>query len=160
MAMVKAQIASYNHFPISGTAFISVPDRKKSDAVYIAKRLAEEGFRLFATEGTATRLMESGIQVETVRKVGEGSPDVVDYIRDGEVDLVINVPEGRESRGSGYSIRTAATMSGVPCITTIELATLVIMGIKALKKSGLKVKSLQEYHSEIAVPPAQEQTIG
>jgi carbamoyl-phosphate synthase large subunit len=160
MAMVKAQIASYNHFPISGTAFISVPDPHKSEAVYIAKRLAEEGFRLLATEGTAARLQESGVEVQSVFKVGEGKPDVVDYIRDGEVDLVINVPEGRGSRGHGYYIRTAATMSGVPCLTTIELATIVLMGIRALKKSGLKVKSIQEYHSELEEPSTREQTIG
>ena len=119
----------------------------------IARRLADEGFKLLATEGTAASIREMGIPVEVVSKVGEGSPDIVDHIRDGEVDLVINVPEGRGSRGSGYSIRTAATMSGVPCITTIELSDMVLMGITALKKSGLKVKSIQEFHSEIAVPP-------
>jgi len=149
MAMVKSQIASYNAFPIAGTAFISVPDKKKGDAAYIAKRLSAEGFRLLATEGTAARIREDGIEVETVLKVGEGKPDVVDFIREGQIDLVINVPEGRGSRGSGYAIRTEATMNGIPCITTIELATIVIMGINALKKSGMKVKSLQEYHEAI-----------
>jgi carbamoyl-phosphate synthase large subunit len=150
MAMVKAQIASYNHFPISGTAFISTPDKKKPAAVNIARRLANEGFKLLATEGTARSIAERGIPVEVVKKVGEGTPDVVDFIRDGKVDLVINVPEGRGSRGSGYSIRTAATMNGVPCITTIQLADIVIMGITALRTRGLEVKSLQEYHMEIA----------
>ena len=149
MAMVKSQIASYNDFPVSGTAFISVPDRKKSDAAFIAKRLADEGFRLLATTGTAERIREQGIEVETVNKVGEGKPDVVDFIKEGQIDLVINVPEGRGTRGSGYRIRTEATMNGVPCITTVELASIVIMGIKALKKSGLKVKSIQEYHAAI-----------
>ena len=153
MAMVKAQIASYNHFPISGTVFISVPDRKKAAGVYIAGRLEQEGFRILATEGTAARLSDKGIEVETVRKVGEGSPDVVDLIRDGEIDLVINVPGAQGSRGAGYSIRTEATANGVPCITTIELAEIVIMGIEALKERGLKVKSLQEYHSEIEDAP-------
>ena len=160
MAMVKAQIASYNHFPITGTAFISVPDPKKSEAVHIAKRLSDEGFRILATEGTAAKLHQSGIPVESVFKVGEGKPDVVDFIRDGKIDLVINVPEGRGSRGHGYDIRTAATMSGVPCITTIELATIVLMGITALKKSGLKVKSIQEYHGEIERRLARERSIG
>ncbi len=150
MAMVKAQIASYNHFPISGTAFISTPDKKKPAAVNIARRLVDEGFKLLATEGTARSIAERGIPVEVVKKVGEGTPDVVDFIREGKVDLVINVPEGRGSRGSGYSIRTAATMNGVPCITTIQLADIVIMGITALRTRGLKVKSLQEYHMEIS----------
>ncbi|MHB8896089.1 MAG: carbamoyl-phosphate synthase large subunit [Candidatus Geothermincolia bacterium] len=149
MAMVKSQIASYNSFPVSGTAFVSVPDKKKGDAVYIARRLFEEGFKIAATKGTADRIRAHGIEVETLNKVGEGKPDVVDFIKSGEIDLVINVPEGRGSRGSGYEIRTAATMNGVPCLTTIELATIVIMGIKALKKSGMKVKSIQEYHAAI-----------
>ena len=155
MAMVKSQIASYNDFPVSGTAFVSVPDRKKGDAAFIAKRLTEEGFRMLATVGTAERIREQGIEVETVNKVGEGKPDVVDFIREGQIDLIINVPEGRGTRGSGYAIRTEATMNGVPCITTIELATIVIMGIKALKKSGLKVKSIQEYHAAIAEQQAE-----
>jgi len=149
MAMVKSQIASYNDFPESGTAFVSVPDKKKTDAAFIAGRLAAEGFRLLATEGTAARIREQGIEVETVSKVGEGKPDVVDFIREGQIDLVINVPEGRGTRGSGYAIRTEATMNGIPCITTIELASIVIMGIKALKKSGMRVKSIQEYHAAI-----------
>ncbi|MBU4489675.1 MAG: carbamoyl-phosphate synthase large subunit [Actinobacteria bacterium] len=149
MAMVKAQIASYNHFPISGTAFVSVPDRKKPAGIFIASRLEQQGFRILATEGTARKLVEKGVNVEMVRKVGEGSPDVVDLIRDGEIDLVINVPGGQGSRGSGYRIRTEATANGVPCITTMELADIVIMGIEALKESGLRVKSIQEYHREI-----------
>jgi carbamoyl-phosphate synthase large subunit len=146
LAMVKSQIASYNKFPVSGTAFISVPDRKKTDAAHLAKRLSLEGFELMATEGTAERIRERGIAVETVNKVGEGKPDVVDYIREGRIDLVINVPEGRGTRGSGYAIRTEATMNGVPCVTTIELSEMVIMGINAIKRSGMRVKSLQEYH--------------
>ena len=112
-------------------------------------------FRMLATVGTAERIREQGIEVETVNKVGEGKPDVVDFIREGQIDLIINVPEGRGTRGSGYAIRTEATMNGVPCITTIELATIVIMGIKALKKSGLKVKSIQEYHAAIAEQQAE-----
>jgi len=152
MAMVKAQISSYNHFPISGTAFISVPDRKKPAGVYLARRLEQQGFRILATEGTARELAKKGVNVETVKKVGEGSPDVVDLIRDDGIDLVINVPRGQGSRGSGYRIRTEATANGVPCITTIELADIVIMGIEALKESGLSVKSIQEYHSEIEEP--------
>ncbi|MBN2169046.1 MAG: carbamoyl-phosphate synthase large subunit, partial [Actinobacteria bacterium] len=150
MAMVKSQIASYNHFPVSGTAFISVPDKKKKKAAYLAKRLKDEGFKILATRGTAAAIEEQGIEVETVKKVGEGNPDIVDYIKDGKVDLVINVPAGRGSRGSGYKIRTESTMNGIPCITTIELADIIIMGITDLKRNGVKVKSLQEYHLGIA----------
>jgi carbamoyl-phosphate synthase large subunit len=134
---------------VSGTAFISVPDKKKNEVVYIARRLVEEGFRLLATAGTAEQIRDNGIDVQTLKKVGEGKPDVVDFIKDGKIDLVINVPEGRGSRGSGYAIRTSATMHGVPCITTIELASIIIMGIKALKNTGMSVKSIQEYHAAI-----------
>jgi carbamoyl-phosphate synthase large subunit len=149
LAMVKSQIASYNEFPVSGTAFISVPDKWKTDAAHLARRLVLEGFDLMATVGTAERIRERGIDVQTVSKVGEGKPDVVDFIRDGLVDLVINVPEGRGTRGSGYAIRTEATMNGVPCVTTIALAEMVIMGINAIKRSGMRVKSLQEYHDAL-----------
>ena len=126
--------------------------RKKPAGVYLARRLEQQGFRILATEGTARKLAEKGVNVETVMKVGEGSPDVVDLIRDDGIDLVINVPGGQGSRGSGYRIRTEATANGVPCITTIELAEIVIMGIEALKESGLSVKSIQEYHREIEEP--------
>ncbi|PKQ28710.1 MAG: carbamoyl phosphate synthase large subunit [Candidatus Anoxymicrobium japonicum] len=149
MAMVKSQIASYNQFPTAGAVFISVPDKKKKDAADIARRFFEEGFKLLATVGIATRIRERGLDVESVNKVGKGKPDIVDFIRDRKIDLVINVPDGHGSRGSGYAIRTEATMNGVPCITTIELASIVIMGIKALKKSDMRVKSLQEYHAAI-----------
>ncbi|MDD5748918.1 MAG: carbamoyl-phosphate synthase large subunit, partial [Actinomycetota bacterium] len=149
MAMAKSQLSSYNRFPISGTAFLSVPDRKKSQAVDIARRLSELGFKLVATEGTAARMREAGIPVEVVRKVGEGKPDIVDSIMEGKIDLVINIPEGRSTRGSGYFIRTAAVMAGVPSITTIELADIVVMGIKALKDREISVKSIQEYHEQI-----------
>ncbi|MDD5448836.1 MAG: carbamoyl-phosphate synthase large subunit, partial [Actinomycetota bacterium] len=149
MAMAKAQIASYAYFPTSGTAFISVPDSKKAQAIYIARRLEEEGFKLLATEGTARVFQEKGIKVEAVKKVGEGSPNVADLIMDGKINLVINVPGGKRTRGSGYRIRTAAVAKGIPSITTVELAEIAIMGISALKRCGMEVKSLQEYHAAI-----------
>jgi len=149
MAMVKAQVSSYNRFPSGGTAFVSVPDRKKGPAVDIARRLHTLGFKILATSGTAERLRQAGVPVEVVRKVGEKKPDVVDFIMEGKIDLIINIPEGKGSRDTGYYIRTAAALTGVPSITTIELADIVVMGIKALKERGVSVKSLQEYHSAV-----------
>ena len=149
VAFAKSQLSSNTFFPTSGSAFISVNNRDKRAIILVARSLAEGGFRMFATKGTAKALKSNGIQVESVKKVGEGSPNVVDLIRDGKVDLVINTPYGHGSRGDGYYIRTAAALSGVPCITTMSAAYTLVQGISALKSNGITVKSIQEYHQEI-----------
>jgi carbamoyl-phosphate synthase large subunit len=149
VAFAKSQISSNNVFPTSGTAFISVNNRDKRGGILLARSLEEMGFRVLATEGTATALERNGVKVECVRKVGEEHPNIADFIREGKVDLVINTPFGRGARGDGYNIRTEATMSGVPCITTMQAAFTVVQGIAALKRNGISVKSIQEYHAEI-----------
>ena len=149
VAFAKSQISSNTVFPTSGSAFISVNNRDKRAIVMVARSLSEGGFRIFATKGTAKALKSNGIPVECVKKVGEGSPNVVDLIRDGKVDIVINTPYGHGSRGDGYYIRTAAALSGVPCITTMSAANTLVQGISALKSNGITVKSIQEYHQEI-----------
>ena len=149
VAFAKSQISSNTVFPTSGSAFISVNNRDKRVIVLVARSLAEGGFRIFATKGTAKALKSNGIPVERVKKVGEGSPNVVDLIRDGKVDLVINTPYGHGSRGDGYYIRTAAALNGVPCITTMSAAYTLVQGISALKSNGITVKSIQEYHQDI-----------
>ncbi|MBK5092262.1 MAG: carbamoyl-phosphate synthase large subunit [Actinobacteria bacterium] len=149
VAFAKSQISSNTVFPTSGSAFISVNNRDKRAIVLVARSLAEGGFRIFATKGTAKALKSNGIPVERVKKVGEGSPNVVDLIRDGKVDLVINTPYGHGSRGDGYYIRTAAALNGVPCITTMSAAYTLVQGISALKSNGITVKSIQEYHQDI-----------
>ena len=149
VAFAKSQMSSNNVFPTAGTAFISVNNRDKRGGILLARSLEEMGFRILATMGTATALERNGVPVERVRKVGEEHPNIADLIREGKVDLVINTPFGRGARGDGYNIRTEATMSGVPCITTMQAAFSVVQGIAALRRNDISVKSIQEYHAEI-----------
>jgi len=149
VAFAKSQISSNTDFPTSGSAFISVNNKDKRSAIMIARALSDMGFHIMATKGTAMALERNGIMVECVNKVGEASPNIGDLLKDGKVNLVINTPFGHGSRGDGYYIRTAATMSGVPCITTMAAANTVVQGIAALKSNGIAVKSLQEYHREL-----------
>ena len=149
VAFAKSQVSSNTRFPTSGTAFISVNNRDKRTIILVAKALADMGFSILATEGTAHALRTNGVEVMGVSKIREGRPNVVDMIKSGEVDLVINTPWGRGSRGDGYYIRTAAVASGVLCITTMSAAMAVVQGIGAISEKELKVKSLQEYHAEI-----------
>ena len=114
------------------------------------------GFRILATGGTAAVLSRAGIPVSSVRKRSEGHPNVVDFIEAGRVDLIVNTPFGREPRGDGYFIRTAAAAAGIPCITTIPGAVAAVQGIEALAADGAPPRSLQELHTEPAdAGPAQ-----
>ena len=113
----------------------------------IAADLVEIGFKVVATRGTAHILRASGVEAETVYKVNEGRPHIVDYIKSGKVDLIINTPLGRESFFDEKAIRRAAVHHRVPCITTIPGAAAAVSGIRALRRESLNVKSLQEYHS-------------
>jgi carbamoyl-phosphate synthase large subunit len=118
--------------------------------VFPVKRLADLGFRILATRGTAGLLRRAGIDVTPVAKVSEGHPHVVDLIQDGQVDLVINTPFGRAPRTDGSHIRTAAAMAGVPCVTTLPGAFAVVQGIEATLQDGEEPRSLQEYHAGVA----------
>ena len=126
--------------------FVSVANRDKRAIVFPAKRLADLGFRLVATSGTAGVLERAGIVVERVAKVSEGPHNVADLIRGGKVDLVINTPFGRGPRSDGYFIRTAAAAAGVPCITTLPGVFAAVRGIEALRGGPSEPRSIQEYH--------------
>ena len=119
MALAKAMVAAGHALPAAGSVFVSVANRDKRAIVFPARRLADLGFRLLATSGTAGVLERAGIAVERVAKVSEGPDNVVELIRAGAVDLVINTPFGRAPRSDGSFIRTAAAAAGVPCITTL-----------------------------------------
>jgi carbamoyl-phosphate synthase large subunit len=127
-------------------AFISVNQHDKTSISKIAADLVAVGFKIVATRGTARVLRNSGIEVETVYKVNEGRPHIVDYIKSGKVDLIINTPLGRESFFDEKAIRRAAINHRVPCITTIPGAAAAVNGIRALRRDSLNVKSIQEYH--------------
>ncbi len=135
--------------PTGGKVFVSVADRDKRAIVFPVKRLADLGFDVFATRGTAEVLRRADVPAEIVAKVSDGSPNVVDLIGDGRVDLVLNTPFGTGPRSDGYLIRTAAVTHGVPCITTMSGILAAIQGIEALRSGTLRVSSLQELHAAI-----------
>jgi carbamoyl-phosphate synthase large subunit len=147
MALAKAMVAAGHALPRSGTVFVSVANRDKRAIVFPAKRLADMGFDLLATGGTAGVLERAGISVARVAKVSEGADNVVDLIRDGRVDLVINTPFGRAPRTDGSFIRTASAAASIPCITTLPGVFAAVRGIEALRGEPTEPKSLQEHHA-------------
>jgi len=154
-AYAKAQIAVNGRLPTSGTVFLSVRDGDKPKLVAVARSLSRMGFRLVATEGTARVIGSAGIPVEKVFKVTEGKrPHIVDLMKSGKIDLVINTPEGRSSRLDSYSIRRTAVTRGIPYTTTIAGAQAVVEAIACLRQQEIGVRSLQEYYEprvEIAI---------
>ena len=143
--------------PAKGTVFVSIANRDKRAMIFPVKRLVELGFSVMATEGTAETLRRAGVNAELVHKVHEGTPTVVDRIASGEVDLVLNTPQGSGPRADGYEIRTAAVSHGVPCITTLSGILAAIQGIEALRENKVGVRSLQSYCDDLAVARATAQ---
>ncbi len=145
----KAMEGAFLTLPMSGKAFISVNDSDKGQAVILARRLNKLGFDLIATYGTTKRLQEVGLECETVFKVNEGRPNIADYIKQGEISLIINTPLGKTSHYDEKAIRKAALQYNVPCVTTMTGAEALIEAI-ATKKSQAKieVRSLQEIHDK------------
>ncbi|MFN8112463.1 MAG: carbamoyl-phosphate synthase large subunit [Solirubrobacterales bacterium] len=156
-AFGKAQTAAGINLPSSGTVFITVTDNDKATAMQLATRFCDLGFKIVATAGTAQAISRMGVPVETIHKIQEGSPNVVDYIERGEVDLVINSPTGSGARTDGYEIRSAATRNGIPCITTMTGATAAARAIGAFQGDGrIEVRSLQELNEDSAPTPAEQ----
>src|SRR5687767_14760651 len=145
-AFAKAQAAAGVSLPLEGTVFITVTDSDKAAATQLAARFHDLGFRIIATRGTAQAISRMGIPVTAINKIAEGSPHVVDFIRDSEVDLVVNTPTGSGARSDGYEIRNAAVRGGVPCITTMTGASAVARAIHAVRTRGAEPRSLQELH--------------
>jgi len=145
-AFAKSQMAAGGTLPLEGTVLITVNDFDKSTVLKIARDLHRLGFRLLATRGTAAFMQRVGLPVEPINKVSEGSPHVVDAIRAGQIDLIINTPLGRRSHTDGLAIRSAAIQAGVPLITTMSAAQAAVNGIKALRENALTVRSLQEHY--------------
>ncbi len=145
-AFVKSQAGAGAMLPTGGTAFISVTSEDRAIAHDVAQRLVKLGFRITATSGTAAFLHEQGIAVETVNKVQEGRPHIVDFIKNGEVALVVNTVRTASAQADSLSIRREALHKGVPYYTTMRGALAAAMGIEALVKKGLAIRALQEYH--------------
>jgi carbamoyl-phosphate synthase large subunit len=146
VALAKAQAGTGAALPEKGRVFVSVANRDKRAIVFPIKRLADLGFEVVATRGTAALLARSGIEVSCVAKVSEGHPNAADLIAEGRVDVVINTPFGREPRSDGAAIRTAAAAAGIPCVTTLQGVYAAVQGIEARSGSGQEPRSLQEYH--------------
>jgi len=146
IAYAKSQMAAGSPLPLAGKVFISVSDAHKPEATAVAKQFAELGFALVATSGTADAFEKAGLQVERTLKLLEGRPNVIDLIKNKEVQLVINTPSGATPRADEVKIRTTAVYTGTTIMTTISGAKAAALGIAALKKSGYAVKTIQEYH--------------
>jgi carbamoyl-phosphate synthase large subunit len=134
--------------PKAGRAFISVNESDKGQSVVLARKLARLGFELVATLGTAERLREVGLKVDSVFKVNEGRPNIVDHIKSGEIALIINTPLGRASHFDEQAIRRAALQFNIPCVTTMTGAQAIVEAISARAGGGkINVRSLQEMHA-------------
>ncbi|MBV9807010.1 MAG: carbamoyl-phosphate synthase large subunit [Solirubrobacterales bacterium] len=152
-AFAKAQAAAGAQLPNHGRAFITVADGDKPAATGVATILHDLGFEIIATRGTARAIRRMGIPVETINKIGEGSPHVVDWIERGEVDLVINTPVGTGARADGWEIRSSAIARGIPCITTMAGGMAAARAIAAARRGEPDVVSLQEIHRRTTSPP-------
>jgi len=145
MAFYKSQIAAGQALPKKGKVFISVKNQDKRNIVFVAKKLEDIGFEILATKGTHKALRSNNIKAYLVGKIGEGHNEILDHIRKGQIQLVINTPSGERSQSDSKPIRNAAVMRGIPCITTISGAQAAVNGIESTIKSDFQVKSLQGY---------------
>ncbi len=150
LAFAKAQLGAGHKLPTEGRIFISVSDRYKNEIVRVAQSLYQLGFELVATRGTATAIRSAGIPVIVVNKVSEGRPNLVDRIKNGDINLVINIPSSRVARDDDQLIRQAAVSYNVPVVTTVAGAKATASAIAALQSGPLAVNSLQEYHEKIS----------
>jgi carbamoyl-phosphate synthase large subunit len=153
-AFAKAQLSAGAPLPVSGTVFISVNERHKSEAVDIARKLAEFGFGLVATRGTAAAIQAAGLECKTVFKVNEGRPNAADLLKAGSIHLVIYTAAGAHSFSDEKSIRRAAVAYRVPCITTMSAAKAAAEAVASRHRDPIRVWSLQEIHDQVEALPA------
>ena len=146
VAYAKSQMAANSPLPARGKIFISVSDSHKKEVAAVARQFSDLGFELVATSGTAAVLEQAGLKVQRILKLLEGRPNVIDLLKNKEIQLVINTPAGQSPREDEVKIRTTAVYTGTPIMTTLSGAKAAALGIAALKKSGYAVKTLQEYH--------------
>ena len=144
-AFAKAQLGSGTELPLAGAVFVSVRDGDKAALVEPCRRLAEWGFELVATRGTAGKLGESGLAVTIVNKVQEGRPDIVDEMRSGRIQLIFNTTEGAQAIADSFSLRRTALTHNIPYYTTVAGARAAVQAIGALRKGNLEVAPLQSY---------------
>jgi len=146
IAYAKSQMAASSPLPLEGKVFISVSDEHKDQVPGLARDFVNLGFELVATSGTAACIEEAGMEVERINKLAEGRPNSLDLLKNNELQLVINTPSGEGPRSDEVQIRTGAVYTGTPIMTTISSANAAVNGIRAIKKSGYVVQTVQEYH--------------
>jgi carbamoyl-phosphate synthase large subunit len=143
-AFAKSQLAASTSLPRSGNVFVSVAARDRQGIVPIAARLQKLGYRLLATGGTAMVLQAEGIEVAIVRKIHEGRPNLLDYLANGQIALIVNTPSGKGARTDEGRIRASAVSHGVPCITTLSAARAAVAALERLRQGNLEVYALQD----------------
>lgn len=149
-AYYKAELAADNVLPLTGKVFLSIRNADKTELVDVAKKLQAAGLELMGTQGTVNYLAQHGVFMDVVKKVHDGSPNVIDMMRRDEVDLIINTPTSKQSRRDGSRIRRAAVDFKVPYITTMQAAIAAADAIETMKKGEeLTIKSINEYHKEM-----------
>ena len=146
-SFLRASISAGNIVPKTGKVFISVNDSDKLNAIPLARDLVELGFDIIATQGTAKELKRNGLKAESVYKVGEGRPNVVDGIKNGDISLVINTPYGAMARYDEEAIGRASIQKGIVAITTLSAASAAIRALRSSLREKINVKSLQDYHA-------------
>jgi carbamoyl-phosphate synthase large subunit len=149
LAFYKAEDAAKQTLPSKGTVLITVNNADKDAVVDVAKRFVKLGFKILATSGTCKHLKDNGVKAESIYKMQEGRPNIMDAIKNGEIQLLVNTPAGKTSQYDDSYIRKAAIKYKIPYITTITAAVASAKGIEAIQKGKGKIKSLQEYHAEI-----------
>ncbi len=150
LAFAKSQIAAGSALPTAGKIFISLSARHKDAAIGIGRELKSLGFQLLATSGTAERLKAGGVDVIPVKKIAEGHPNLIDYLKNDDVQLILNTPSGKGARTDEGRIRAAAVQHGVPCITTLAAAEAAVRAMLATQNSELEVESLQNRYAGFA----------
>jgi carbamoyl-phosphate synthase large subunit len=155
IAFAKSQIAAGNTLPPQGTVFVSLAGRHKHSLIGAVRRLREMGYRVVATSGTARVLREAGLDVDTIRKLQEGRPNLLDLMANREIQLIFNTPSGKGARTDEGKIRAAAVMNGVPCVTTLPGCITVVEALEALANNPTpQVRALQDWAESVA--PARE----
>jgi carbamoyl-phosphate synthase large subunit len=148
VAYAKAQFGARQRLPVNGSVFISIKDNHKDAILPVAVQFKKLGFDIMATVGTSAFLTSKGVENRMINKVSVGRPHVVDAVKNGEIQLVINTGTGNDAKRDGYQIRRAALKFQLPYTTTIAGASAICKGITAIKEKELSVKTLQEYHSD------------
>jgi len=148
-AYAKAQMAAAPSLPTKGNVFVSVKDSDKEAIVPIMKGFSDLGFKIYSTDGTANLLKKAGLEVHRLNKLAQGRPNVVDMIKNGEMQFIINTPSGKQPRQDEVVIRSTAVANRIPIMTTLRAAVASVSAIQSMAKSPLEVKSLQEYHAMV-----------